>query len=156
VFREPELLFESRLVAKASEFQPDWLLGRLDPECFGRPVFAEDKARAIAAARICLNTLHYAEVDGLNCRAFEIAGCGGFQLITSVPVLGEHFAVGSEIVEFKTTAQLAELVRHHLDHPELAATIAKRGQERAHRDHSYEVRLREILAISLGAARAGA
>jgi spore maturation protein CgeB len=130
--------------------RPDWLLSRLNSQYFGKPVFADDKARAVAGAKVCLNTLHYGEVDGLNCRAFEIAGCGGFQLITSVPVLGEHFDVGREIVEFRTATQLVELVRHYLDHPEIAAQIARRGQERAHRDHTFEHRLKEILRIALG------
>jgi spore maturation protein CgeB len=130
--------------------RPDWLLFRLAKQCAGREVFGDDKARAVAGAKICLNTLHYGEVDGLNCRAFELAGCGGFQLITAVPVLSEHFEVGSEIQEFKTTDQLVELIRHYLDHPELAAKIARRGQLRAHRDHTFEHRLREILRVALG------
>ncbi|MGO9988402.1 MAG: glycosyltransferase [Steroidobacteraceae bacterium] len=130
--------------------RPDWLLNRLQKIYAGGEVFADDKARAVAGAKICLNTLHYGEVDGLNCRAFELAGCGGFQLITSVPVLSEHFKVGSEIVEFKTTEQLVELIRHYLDHPELAAEIAHRGQLRAYRDHTFEHRLREILRVALG------
>jgi spore maturation protein CgeB len=131
---------------------PDWLLNRLSvrSQYIGKPVFADDKARAVAGAKICLNTLHYGEVDGLNCRAFEIAGCGGFQLITAVPVLREHFDVGGEIVEFRNTEQLVELIRHYLDHPELAAQIARRGQQRAHREHTFEHRLREILRIALG------
>jgi spore maturation protein CgeB len=130
--------------------RPDWLLDRLGVGYVGREVFADDKARAVRGARICLNTLHYGEVDGLNCRAFEIAGCGGFQLVTSVPVLGEHFDIGTEIVEFKTAGQLAELIRHFLDHPELATQIARRGQERAYREHTFEHRLREIMRVALG------
>lgn len=130
--------------------RPDWLLNRLSSRFFGAPVFADDKARAVRGAKVCLNTLHYGEVDGLNCRAFEIAGCGGFQLITSVPVLAEHFDIGTEIVEFKTAAQLSDLIRHFLDRPELAAQIALRGQQRAHREHTFENRLREIMRIALG------
>jgi spore maturation protein CgeB len=130
--------------------QPDWLLNRLDRRHGGKMVFAEEKARAMTAARICLNTLHYSEVNGLNCRAFEIAGCGGFQLVTSVPVLSRHFDVGTELVEFGTTDQLVELIRHYLDHPEQAASIARQGQIRAYREHTYEHRLQELLRISLG------
>lgn len=129
--------------------RPDWLLSRLSPGCFGPPVFADDKARAMRGATVCLNTLHYGEVDGLNCRAFEIAGCGGFQIITSVPVLAEHFDIGVEIVEFKTTEQLLELIRHFVDRPELAAQIALRGQQRAYREHTFEHRLRDIMRIAL-------
>jgi spore maturation protein CgeB len=130
--------------------KPDWLIDRLGAAHVGREVFADDKARAARGAKVCLNTLHYGEVDGLNCRAFEIAGCGGFQLITSVPVLAEHFDIGTEIVEFKTAGQLAELIRHFLDHPELAAQIALSGQQRAYREHTFEHRLREIMRITLG------
>jgi spore maturation protein CgeB len=132
--------------------RPDWLLDRLNRRHGGKMIFAEEKARAMTAARICLNTLHYGEVNGLNCRAFEIAGCGGFQLITSVPVLSSHFDVGTEVVEFRSTEQLVELIRHYLDHPELAAEIARQGQARAHREHTYEHRLKELLRVSLGYA----
>jgi spore maturation protein CgeB len=130
--------------------RPSWLLFRLAEQHAGREVFADDKARAVAGANICLNTLHYAEVDGLNCRAFEIAGCGGFQLISAVPVLSEHFEIGSEVVDFRTASQLPELIRYYLDHPELAGAIARRGQMRAHREHTFEHRLKEILRVTLG------
>jgi spore maturation protein CgeB len=132
--------------------RPDWMLNRLKSQHGGKTILTEEKARAMAAARICLNTLHYGEVNGLNCRAFEIAGCGGFQLITSVPVLASHFDVGTEVVEFGSTEQLVELMRHYLDHPDLAAKIARQGQIRAHRDHTYEHRLKELLRVSLGYA----
>ncbi len=80
--------------------RPAWLMDRLGNVHGRREVVMIDKARAVAGARICLNTLHYGEVDGLNVRAFELAGCGGFQLISAVPVLAEHFALGSEIIAF--------------------------------------------------------
>jgi spore maturation protein CgeB len=130
--------------------RPDWLLYRLAFDHPAREIVCDEKARAVAGARTCLNTLHYAEVDGLNCRAFEIAGCGGFQLITQVPVLAEHFEVGQEIVAFRSTSELIELIRHYLDHPESAAQIARAGQARVHREHTYERRLQEIFRIALG------
>ena len=129
-------------------YRPDWLVDRLPGRFMGRDVHGDDKARAALAAKICLNTLHYAEVDGLNCRAFEIAGCGGFQLITAAHSMAEHFSPDEEIVMFHSIDELLEKVRHFLLHPEAAARIAKRGQERAHRDHTYEHRLREILRIA--------
>lgn len=131
---------------------PDWLLNRLPGRHGGKMIYAEEKARATGAARICLNTLHYGEINGLNCRAFEIAGCGGFQLATSVPALATHFDVGAEVVEFSSTDQLVELIRYYLDHPEQAAGIARRGQIRAYREHTYEHRLCELLRVSLGYA----
>jgi spore maturation protein CgeB len=130
--------------------QPDWLVHRLGGRSTGRYVHGADKVRAALAATVCVNTLHYAEVDGLNCRAFEIAGCGGFQLVTHVPVVTEHFEPDSEVVTFSSAAELVEKVAYYLQNPEKAAAIAARGQIRAHRDHTYEHRLDKLLGIALG------
>jgi spore maturation protein CgeB len=116
----------------------------------GSEVTLEAKARAARAARIALNPLHYAEVNALNCRAFELAGCGAFQLMTAVPVVAEHFEPGVEIETFRNITELVDKIRHYLRHPEDAAEIARRGSLRAHREHSYEHRLADILRIALG------
>jgi len=149
-YRQEILLQLSEFDLKVWGLKPDWLDYRLGIPYPGREALFDDKARAVAGARICLNAMHYGEVNGLNCRAFEIAGCGGFQLITAVPVLAEHFRIGEEIVEFRSVAELQELIRFYLAHPELAAEIARKGQERAHREHTYERRLSEIIRVSLG------
>lgn len=127
--------------------KPDWLLDRLPGRHMGRLVHGEEKARAALCAKICLNTLHYGEVNSLNCRAFEIAGCGGFQIATRVPVLAEHFEPDSEIVTFDTVDEMIDKVAFYLRNPAAAAAIAERGRLRAHRDHTYEHRLAEILRI---------
>jgi spore maturation protein CgeB len=127
--------------------RPGWLLDRLSGRFQGREVVMAEKAKALRAARICLNTLNFSEVNALNCRAFEIAGCGGFQLMSSAPVVSEHFEPGVELVTFDSAEELVEQIHHYLRNPQLAAEIARRGQLRAHRDHTYESRLREILTV---------
>jgi spore maturation protein CgeB len=129
--------------------RPDWLVDRLPERYMGRYVYGDDKVRAALGAKICLNTLHYAEVNGLNCRAFELAGCGGFQMVTRVPALSEHFEPDVEVVTFSSVDELIEKTRYYLCNPDLAAAIAERGRLRAHRDHTYEHRLTEILRIAL-------
>jgi spore maturation protein CgeB len=148
-YRQEILRHLSEFDLKVWGLQPDWLTNRLRLRHSGRPVFALDKARAARGAKVSLNTLHYGEVDGLNARAFELAGCGGFQMISTVPVLAEHFEVGTEVIGFTCVEELVELIRYYLDKPDLAAAIATRGQARAYREHTYEHRLREILRIAL-------
>jgi len=80
--------------------RPDWLLDRLPGRYMDRYVHGDNKVRAALGAKFCLNTLHYAEVNGLNCRAFELAGCGGFQMVTRVPTLAEHFEPEVESGDF--------------------------------------------------------
>jgi spore maturation protein CgeB len=127
--------------------RPGWLLNRLSSRHEGREVVMEEKAKAMRAARICLNTLNFSEVNAMNCRAFEIAGCGGFQLISSAPVIVEHFEPGVELATFDSVDDLLQKIRHYLDNPQQTAEIASRGQQRAHREHTYECRLAEILRI---------
>src|SRR5262249_9758960 len=126
---------------------PRWFVYRLRSPHMRRPVFGDDKVRAALAAKIALNCLHYAEVNALNCRAFELAGCGAFQICTARPVLPEHFEPGVEIETFASSSELVEKVRHYLQTPDAANAIAKRGQERAHAEHTYEHRLREIFRV---------
>jgi spore maturation protein CgeB len=146
-----EILQELRdFDVKVWGYRPDWLVDRMPGRFMGRDVRGDQKVRATLAARICLNTLHYAEVDGLNCRAFEIAGCGGFQLVSEVSVLGEHFEPDVEVVAFRNVEELREKARYYLERPELRREIAARGRARAHRDHTYENRLVEILTRALG------
>jgi spore maturation protein CgeB len=127
--------------------RPRWLQYQLADSHQGPAIVMDEKAKALRAARICLNPLHFGEVNALNCRAFEIAGCGGFQLVGAVPVISEHFQPGAELVTYNSAPELVELVHYYLRNPLLAGEIARRGQLRAHTDHTYEIRLREILKV---------
>ncbi len=130
-------------------YVPGWIVRRPGFRHMGGDILLDKKVRAVRAARIALNPLHFAEIDALNCRAFELAGCGAFQLITSRPVLREHFEPGVEVETFDCSDDLIDKIRHYLKHPEAAAAIARRGQERAHLEHTYEARLGEIFRICL-------
>jgi spore maturation protein CgeB len=127
----------------------DWMIDRLPGRLMGREVVLAEKGYAALAASISLNTLHYAEINGLNCRAFELAGFGAFQMVTHKPVLAEHFVPDEEIVSFGSADELLDKVRYYLERPELRARIGQRAHVRAHRDHSYEARLREIVRVAL-------
>ena len=124
---------------------PGWIIYRLHQPHMGQEVYCDDKVRAATAARVALNPMHFAEIDGLNCRAFELAGCGAFQICSFRPVLKEHFVGGREIETFTNSEELVEKVRHYLRYPEQAASIAANGQRRAHSDHTYANRLSELL-----------
>jgi len=87
-------------------------------------------------------------------RNFEVPGAGGFLLTAPADNLGEYFIPGKEIVVFDSLDDLAAKARYYLDHPAERLAIRRAGCERAHRDHTYERRLRDVLA-AIGAAREG-
>jgi spore maturation protein CgeB len=106
-----------------------------------------EKAKAFRAAKIVLNTFTHKETDGVNCRLFEATGCGAFVLTESRPTIPDFFAPGEEVAVFNSREELLAQVRYYLSHAEERETIARRGYERAQRDHTYEVRLRKLLEI---------
>jgi spore maturation protein CgeB len=59
----------------------------------------------------------------------------------------DFFEPGREVAVFDSRKELVEQVRHYLAHAEERQEIAERGCQRAHREHTYEVRLRRLLEI---------
>jgi spore maturation protein CgeB len=111
----------------------------------GRLVLNQDKARAFLGAKIVVNNLHFGEIWGLNVRAFETAGIGGFQMIDWRPGLGQLFEDGKEIVCFRNINELRDSVDYWLSHPEERLEIANAGKKRAHAEHTYQLRLSMLL-----------
>lgn len=126
---------------------PRFYDGPMRPYATGRSVYTRDKAACFNAAKIVLNTLSPIEFGGLNARAFEVAGCGGFQLITHMDPVARHFVPGREIETFRDLNELREKVRYYLDHDSERQAIADAGRKRAHSEHTYEHRLNEMLQI---------
>jgi len=126
---------------------PSWLESPLRPWYPDVYVAELEKAKAFAAAKVVLNTMHYAEIKGVNCRLFEAAGCGAFQIADWKPGLAELFEPEREIVTFRTREELKEKVDYYLAHADERGEIADRAYRRAHREHTYEIRLRKMFDV---------
>ena len=79
--------------------------------------------------------------DLVNPRAFEIAGCGGFQLADALIPVGEFFEPGREIELFASLAEARDKIAFYRDHPRERQAIADRAHARAHAEHTYDHRL---------------
>jgi spore maturation protein CgeB len=110
-------------------------------------VAGRTKALAFGGAKIVLNTMHYAEIRGVNVRIFEGAACGGFVLTHDGPELDRYFTRGKEIATFETLSDLRDAIHHYLKADDERQSIARAGQARAYRDHTYTRRLEELLRV---------
>jgi spore maturation protein CgeB len=111
----------------------------------GRAVFREEKARAFRSAAGVLNTMYPAEVDGVNARLFEAAGSGAAVLTEHRSTVGDLFSIGSEILAYRDVDELIDIATRLLDEPGLSARIGDAATRRAHRDHTYDLRVATIL-----------
>ncbi|HEV2380398.1 MAG TPA: glycosyltransferase [Terriglobia bacterium] len=123
---------------------PFWLRSPLRAHYTNHYVAESEKSKAFNAAKIVVNTMYLAEVEGVNCRLFEAAGCGAFQIADWKPALPELFEPEREIVTFRSREELREKVDYYLARPEERQVIADRAYARAHREHTYENRLQRM------------
>lgn len=107
--------------------------------------WALDMYRALARSRITLNVhIDTAENNANNMRLYEATGCGALLITDMKDNLGELFEVGREVVAYEDVDDAIDKIRHYIAHPEDAAVIARAGQARTLRDHTYTERMTEL------------
>ena len=83
--------------------------------------------------------------DFVNPRTFEIAACGGFQLVDERSELAELIEPGTEIATFNSIDDLCEKVDYYLKHESEAKLIASKGRARVLKEHTIQHRMHEML-----------
>ena len=124
---------------------PRWAMPVIRECHSGRFLVKEEKSRVFGEALACLNSMAMAEGNALNCRAFEIAGAGGLQLLEQRPIVEECFEPGRELLTFDTLDELLDLIQRAEREPQWADAVRQAGNRRALAEHTYEHRLRFIL-----------
>lgn len=107
----------------------------------------QEKAKAFLGAKMVINNIHPTEYQGINARAFEIAGCSGFQIINKRQGLPELFIPGEELVVYDSVDELKKIIASYMDEPAERQRISRNGFKRAHQDHTYAIRLNLMLKI---------
>ncbi|MFC3678315.1 CgeB family protein [Ferrovibrio xuzhouensis] len=114
----------------------------------GGEVWGLDMYRALARSRITLNRhINVAENNANNMRLYEATGVGTLLLTDRKDNLGELFEIGSEVVAYSSAEEAVELIQYYLAHPEDAQAIARAGQARTLREHTYRHRMEELVPV---------
>lgn len=126
---------------------PDWLDYGLGNKHTKKFVSSQTKRWAFSSAKIVLNTLHFAEIEAVNCRLFEVAGCGGFQLVSHKECIAKYFEPDFEVVTFVSSQDLRNKVKYYLNEPELRKSISMNAMMRAHAEHNYQARIESMFKL---------
>lgn len=115
----------------------------------GKIVFNDEKSKAFSAAKIVLNNLHPAVINGVNKRMFEIPACGGFQITSHREAINELFEVGKEIVTYSDFNDLKTKIDYYLDpnNETERQQIIEAGYQRTIKEHTYKNRLKTMFSI---------
>jgi len=82
-----------------------------------------------------------------NMRLFEATGCGALLITDYKDNLNELFEISKEVVAYRSLEECAALVKYYLANPEEAQEIARAGQARTLRDHTYAKRMEQTAEI---------
>ena len=83
--------------------------------------------------------------DFVNPRTFEIAACGGFQLVDERSELADLMAPGIEVATFNSIDDLGKKVNYYLKYEDEARSIAARGKKKVLKEHTIQHRMHEML-----------
>jgi spore maturation protein CgeB len=104
--------------------------------------------RVLRQSRISLN--YHIDISGKyanNMRLFETTGVGVLLLTDWKENLADLFEPGVEAVVYRTPEECSERIRYYLEHEAERARIAKAGQERTLRDHTYRKRMQTLVSL---------
>ncbi len=111
-------------------------------------VWGLDMYRTLARSRVTLNRhINVAENYANNMRLYEATGVGSLLITDHKVNLGEIFEIGKEVLAYSSKEEAAELIRYYFDHPDEAAAIARAGQARTLREHTYRHRMEELVPV---------
>jgi len=115
-------------------FRNEWITG-------------DRKSDILIGSKIVFNNFHYAEIDSANCKFFEIAGAGGFQICDAKPTISEYSCISPDRFTFNKIDEAIELISFYLKNSDQRYEIA--DQQRAHflANHTYDIRVQQMLDI---------
>jgi spore maturation protein CgeB len=80
-------------------------------------------------------------------RLYEATGVGTMLLTDQGKDLSDLFNVGTEVITYSGAADLVDKARWYLDHDAEREAVASAGQVRTLRDHTYAMRMTELVEI---------
>jgi spore maturation protein CgeB len=111
----------------------------------GRYVSREERSKIYRSAAGVLNTMHPAEISGLNGRLFQAASSGAAVLSEFRPTLPDAFDIGGEVLAFRDFDELFDEASRLLNEKGLTARLGDAAAKRAHGEHSFDKRLAVLL-----------
>lgn len=99
-------------------------------------------------AKISINRhIDAAENFANNMRLYESTGVGTMLITDMKDNLNELFKIGKEIETYSSKEELLEKINYYLTHEKERKKIAEAGQRRTLKDHTYEIRMKELTDI---------
>jgi len=110
--------------------------------------WGKDMYKLMLQSKITINRhIDVAKNNANNMRLYEATGCGAMLITDRKDNLDELFKVGEEVIAYWNIDELVAKIRYYLAHADQRREIASAGQRRTLRDHTYPVRMKQLIGI---------
>ena len=86
--------------------------------------------------------------SGIPLRVFDVLGCGGFLITNYQSELPELFSIREHLEAYESIEDLDNKIQFYLEHPELRKEIARNGYEYVKSNHTYTVRIGQMISLA--------
>ena len=101
-------------------------------------------------SKINLNPTAKSIRSGLPLRIFDVLGCGGFLITNFQAELPEFFRIGEHLDIYESLDDLEYKIDYYLNHPGLRIEIAHNGYEYVKNNHTYTIRVGQMIQLAFG------
>lgn len=123
------------------------LTGGIGRSYGGRFVWGEEYAKVAKLSKIFLAFDSMPHIrKSMSARMYTAVGCGAFYMCQYVDGIEEILAPDKEIVTFIDEEEMIDKIRYYIQSDGLRNEISQRGRERVLKDHTYEIRMKELLS----------
>ncbi len=124
------------------------IFGKLGKAYGGKFIWGEEYARVAQLSKIFIAFDSMPHIrKSMSARMYTAVGCGAFYLCRHVDGIEDVLMPDREIVTFRDEDEMMDKIKFYLINDLLREKIAAAGRERVLRDHTYEVRVRQMLEI---------
>ena len=124
------------------------IFGKLGRSYGGKFVWGEEHAKIARLSKIYLGIDSQPHIrKSMSERMYIAVGCGAFYMCQHVEGIEEVLEPDREIVTFRDEDEMIDKIKFYLKNDTLREKIARAGKERVLKEHTYEVRIREMISI---------
>jgi spore maturation protein CgeB len=127
------------------------LIGKMGRAYGGKFIWGEEYAKVARLSKIFLAFDSMPHIrKSMSARMYTAVGCGAFYMCRHVDGIEEVLRPGEEIVTFRSDDEMINMIRYYLKNDEPRLKIAKEGQKRVLKDHTYGIRAKQMIEIIEG------
>lgn len=131
-----------KIFGHKQKYFPDYLESAFQ----NRGIYGDEKAKYLLGSKIVFNNFHFAEIDSVNNKFFEINGSGAFQISDYNPILHKLLPIDPKLVSFNSMDEAVKLIKHFLNEPEERYELRKVIQNHFLQNYTYKNLIKHILS----------